>query len=54
MLFTRLALLMEAATTVSPEFDQLATVTPPGYYAAFVIDPEGNNIEALFRETDNE
>jgi catechol 2,3-dioxygenase-like lactoylglutathione lyase family enzyme len=23
---------------------------PPGYYAAFVLDPEGNNIEAVFRE----
>ncbi len=23
---------------------------PPGYYAAFVIDPDGNNIEAVFRE----
>jgi len=21
---------------------------PPGYYAAFVLDPEGNNIEAVF------
>jgi catechol 2,3-dioxygenase-like lactoylglutathione lyase family enzyme len=23
---------------------------PPGYYAAFVLDPEGNNIEAVCRE----
>lgn len=23
---------------------------PTGYYAAFVLDPDGNNIEALFRE----
>jgi catechol 2,3-dioxygenase-like lactoylglutathione lyase family enzyme len=23
---------------------------PPGYYAAFVVDPDGNNIEAVFRE----
>ena len=23
---------------------------PPGYYAAFVLDPDGNNIEAIFRE----
>jgi hypothetical protein len=22
---------------------------PPGYYAAFVLDPDGNNVEALFR-----
>ena len=25
-------------------------VSPPGYYAAFVLDPDGNNIEAIFRE----
>jgi len=24
---------------------------PPGYYAAFVLDPDGNNIEAVFRES---
>ena len=23
---------------------------PPGYYAAFVLDPDRNNIEAVFRE----
>lgn len=23
---------------------------PPGYFAAFVFDPDGNNIEAVFRE----
>ena len=23
---------------------------PPGYYAAFVVDPDGNNMEAVFRE----
>jgi catechol 2,3-dioxygenase-like lactoylglutathione lyase family enzyme len=23
---------------------------PPGYYAAFVLDPDGNNIEAVFRD----
>jgi hypothetical protein len=22
---------------------------PAGYYAAFVLDPDGNNIEAVFR-----
>lgn len=27
-----------------------ATGYPPGYYAAFVFDPDGNNIEATFRE----
>lgn len=24
---------------------------PPGYNAAFVFDPDGNNVEAVFRET---
>jgi len=23
---------------------------PPGYYAAFLLDPDGNNVEAVFRE----
>lgn len=23
---------------------------PPGYYAAFVLDPDGNNMEAVFRD----
>jgi predicted lactoylglutathione lyase len=23
---------------------------PPGYYAAFAFDPDGNNMEAVFRE----
>jgi catechol 2,3-dioxygenase-like lactoylglutathione lyase family enzyme len=23
---------------------------PPGYYASFVLDPDGNNMEAVFRE----
>jgi hypothetical protein len=26
-----------------------ATGYPPGYYAAFVLDPDGNNLEAVFR-----
>ncbi|WP_293881061.1 VOC family protein [Sphingomonas sp.] len=25
-------------------------IMPKGYYAAFVLDPDGNNIEAVFRE----
>jgi catechol 2,3-dioxygenase-like lactoylglutathione lyase family enzyme len=25
----------------------------PGYYAAFLLDPDGNNIEALYRDTGN-
>jgi len=24
---------------------------PPGYYAAFVLDPDGDNMEAVFRES---
>lgn len=24
-------------------------IKPSGYYAAFVFDPDGNNIEAVFR-----
>jgi catechol 2,3-dioxygenase-like lactoylglutathione lyase family enzyme len=24
---------------------------PPGYYAAFVLDPDGNNMEAVYRES---
>lgn len=24
----------------------------PGYYAAFVLDPDGNNVEAVFHEAD--
>jgi catechol 2,3-dioxygenase-like lactoylglutathione lyase family enzyme len=24
---------------------------PPGYYTAFVLDPDGNNMEAVFRES---
>jgi catechol 2,3-dioxygenase-like lactoylglutathione lyase family enzyme len=23
---------------------------PPGYYAAFLLDPDGNNVEVVFRE----
>src|SRR5450755_4711328 len=30
-----------------------ATGYPPGYYAAFVLDPDGNNIEAVLREEPN-
>jgi catechol 2,3-dioxygenase-like lactoylglutathione lyase family enzyme len=33
----------------APGFRDTATGYPPGYYAAFVLDPDGNNVEALFR-----
>jgi catechol 2,3-dioxygenase-like lactoylglutathione lyase family enzyme len=31
----------------------LRTGYPPGYYAAFVLDPDGNNIEAVHRARDS-
>jgi catechol 2,3-dioxygenase-like lactoylglutathione lyase family enzyme len=34
----------------SPGLRDTAEGYPPGYYAAFVRDPEGNNIEAVCRE----
>lgn len=30
--------------------DMPVSVRPRGYYAAFVFDPDGNNIEAVYRE----
>jgi len=32
-----------------PGLRDAATGYPPGYYAAFVLDPDGNNLEAVFR-----
>ncbi|HEX4023647.1 MAG TPA: VOC family protein [Steroidobacteraceae bacterium] len=34
-----------------PGLRSIAGGYPPGYYAAFVLDPDGNNMEAVFRET---
>jgi catechol 2,3-dioxygenase-like lactoylglutathione lyase family enzyme len=34
-----------------PALRDTAEGYPPGYYAAFVLDPDGNNIEAVFRES---
>jgi hypothetical protein len=34
----------------SPGLRDTALGYPPGYYAAFVLDPDGNNMEAVFRE----
>jgi hypothetical protein len=34
----------------APAFPDFAKNFPPGYYAAFVLDPGGNNMEAVFRE----
>ena len=33
-----------------PGLRDTAAGYPKGYYAAFVIDPDGNNMEAVFRE----
>ena len=33
-----------------PGLRETAEGYPPGYYAAFVHDPDGNNIEAVFRD----
>ncbi len=34
----------------APGLRDVAQGYPPGYYAAFVLDPDGNNVEAVFRE----
>jgi len=33
-----------------PGLRSIASGYPPGYYAAFVLDPDGNNVEAVCRE----
>jgi catechol 2,3-dioxygenase-like lactoylglutathione lyase family enzyme len=33
----------------APGLRDTAAGYPPGYYAAFVLDPDGNNVEAVFR-----
>ncbi len=33
-----------------PGLRDTSTGYPPGYYAAFVLDPDGNNMEAVFRD----
>jgi catechol 2,3-dioxygenase-like lactoylglutathione lyase family enzyme len=34
----------------APGLRDVADGYPPGYYCAFVLDPDGNNIEAVLRE----
>jgi catechol 2,3-dioxygenase-like lactoylglutathione lyase family enzyme len=34
----------------APGLRDTATGYPPGYYAAFVLDPDGNNMEAVCRD----
>jgi catechol 2,3-dioxygenase-like lactoylglutathione lyase family enzyme len=33
----------------SPGLRPISEGYPPGYYAAFVLDPDGNNMEAVYR-----
>src|SRR5882762_10220898 len=33
----------------APGLRDTAAGYPPGYYAAFALDPDGNNVEAVFR-----
>jgi catechol 2,3-dioxygenase-like lactoylglutathione lyase family enzyme len=44
-----LAALKTGGTDNGPPGLRTAEGYPPGYYAAFVFDPDGNNIEAVFR-----
>ena len=37
-----------------PGLRETAKGYPPGYYAAFVLDPDGNNMEAVYREGSRE
>lgn len=34
-----------------PDRRSVADGYPSGYYAAFVLDPDGNNVEAVFRKS---
>lgn len=48
--FYRAALKSGGTDNGAPALRDTAVGYPPGYYAAFVFDPDGNNIEAVFRE----
>ena len=48
--FHRAALAAGGTDNGAPALRDPATGYPPGYYAAFVLDPDGNNIEAVHRE----
>ncbi len=48
--FHAAALKAGGADNGPPGLRDTATGYPPGYYAAFVLDPDGNNMEAVFRE----
>ncbi len=47
--FHAAALLAGGKDNGAPGLRATAMGYPPGYYAAFVLDPDGNNIEAVFR-----
>ena len=47
--FHRAALAAGGTDNGLPAPRDVAKGYPPGYYAAFVLDPDGNNIEAVFR-----
>ena len=48
--FYRAALEAGGTGNGAPGLRDPASGYPPGYYAAFVLDPDGNNMEAVFRE----
>ena len=47
--FHAAALKAGGADNGPPGLRDTAIGYPPGYYAAFVLDPDGNNLEAVFR-----
>ena len=47
--FYAAALRAGGADNGTPGVRDTAQGYPPGYYAAFVFDPDGNNVEAVFR-----
>ena len=47
--FHAAALKAGGADNGAPGLRDTAMGYPPGYYAAFVLDPDGNNLEAVFR-----
>ena len=51
MPFTQPAWLRATATTDRPACESSTAPTTAGlYYAAFLLDPDGNNVEAVVRE----
>jgi catechol 2,3-dioxygenase-like lactoylglutathione lyase family enzyme len=48
--FHAAALMAGGTDKGAPGLRDVAAGYPPGYYCAFVLDPDGNNIEAVIRE----